>query len=207
MDAPRKDLHSQRAPGMRRIGDERDILVIELELEKEDVMKFKPVYEALHQFLGEEGFSHPQTGDDKIEDLYWERWNQSGAKEQHIWWRVHKNINKYIRYFVTIDWQTLNVTKAEVAYKNKKVSAEKIDCIVRIKCYLQWDYEDRFKESIGWKMKKVFFNKIYEEELKKHRKELERFALKAQRLVKSYFEMAGGEYPVMFQPAMGYKEP
>jgi hypothetical protein len=207
MDPLRKDLHVTSAPGMRRLGDDRDILVIELEVEKEDVMKFKPVYEALHQYLAEAGFMHPQTNDDKIEDLYWERWVPSGAKEQHIWWRVYKRINPYIRYFVTIDWQTLNVTKAEVAYKNKKVSGEKIDCIVRIKCYLQWDYENKFQESFAWKFKKIFFNKIYEEDLKKQKKELERFALGAQRLVKSYFEMTGGEFPTMFQPPLGYKEP
>ena len=193
---------------MRRIGDDRDIEVMVFELEKEDVMKFKPVYEALHVFLKEEGFSHPQTDNDLVEDLYWERWVPSGAKEQHIWWRVSKDINKYIRYFVEINWQTLNVTKAEVAYKNKKVSGERIDCIVRFRIYLQWDYHDLFKNSIGWKIKKTFFNRVYDEEIKAHKRELERFGLRCQRLIKYYFEMAGGEeQPVIFQPPMGYKEP
>jgi hypothetical protein len=194
-----------RAPGMRRIGDPRDIDVMAFELEKEDVMKFKPIYEALHQFLGEEGFAHPQSKNDQVEDLYWERWVPSGAKEQHIWWRVFKEINPYIRYYAEINWQTLNVTKAEVAYKNKKVSGERIDCIIRVRLFLQWDYHDRFKNSIGWKMKKVFFNRIYNEELQNQKHDLERFGLRMQRLVKYYFEMAGGEdHPVIFQPQMGW---
>jgi hypothetical protein len=192
---------------MRRIDDPRDLLVMSWELEKEEVIKFKPIYEALHQFLGEEGFTHYATNDEKVEDLYWERWVPSGAKEQHIWWRVAKTINPYIRYFVTLDFQTLLATKAEVAYKGKKVSAEKIDMIVRLRCYLQWDYENKFQDSIAWKVKKAFFNKIYQEEYKKYKEDLERFSWKAHRLTKSLFEMAGGEQaPAVFQPPMGYKE-
>lgn len=199
-----------KAPGMRRMGDPRDYLVTEFELEKEDVMKLKPIYEALHQFLAEEGFTHPHTKNMEIEDLFWERWVPSGAKEQHIWWRVFKNPDqsKYIRYFIEINWQTLNVTKAEVAYKNKKVSAERTDCIIRFKLILQWDYDDLFEKSIGGKMKKMFFSKIYAEEVQKHKEEMLRLGNKLSRLVKYYFEMAGGEeQPVIFQPPMGYKEP
>jgi hypothetical protein len=194
--------------GMRRIGDARDISVIELELEKEDVLKLKPIYEAFHTFLIEEGYEHPVGGDEKIEDLYWERWVPSGAKEQHIWWRVKKDINKYIRYYIQIDWQTLNATKAEVAYKGKKVSGlEKTDVIVRIKCFLQWDMNNLFKDSMVWKFKKAFFNKLYNEEIKKHKQDLERFALKMSDFLKTYFEMTGADYPTTFHPKMGYKEP
>jgi hypothetical protein len=192
---------------MLRIGDSRDIEVLKFELEKEDVMKFKPLYEAMHMFLIEEGFSHPFTGDEKVEDLYWERWTPSGAKEQHIWWRVKKDINDYIRYFIKIDFQTLNVNKAEVAYKNKKVNAEKIDCIVRVTCYLQWDIKDKFKKSIAWQVRKAFFNRMYNEEIEARKLDLQGLGLKFQRLIKQYFEMTSeGEVPVVFQPPMGYKD-
>lgn len=197
-----------KAPGMLRIGDSRDIPVLEFELEKEDVMKFKPLYEALHQFLAEEGFTHPQTKDDRIEDLYWERWIPSGAKEQHVWWRVHKEINPYVRYFVAIHQQTLNVTKAEVAYKTKKVNAERIDYIIRIKFWLQWDYHNKFENSLAWKMKRIFLNQIYDAELKQRKKDLEDFGMRMKALIKYYFEMtAERDYPVQLHPPMGYKEP
>jgi hypothetical protein len=200
-------LRAAKSNGMLRIGDSRDINVLSFELEKDDIMKFKPLYEAMHMFLSEEGFTHPFTGDDKFEDLYWERWTQAPAKEQHFWWRVKKDINDYIRYFLSINIQTLYVTKTEVAYKNKKVSAEKMDIIVRVSCVLQWDINDKFQDSLGWKLRKMFFNHIYRDEIEARKTDLYNFGMKLQRLIKQYFEMTSeGEHPVLFQPPMGYKE-
>lgn len=193
--------------GLQRMGDPRDIKVLDYELEKEDVLKLKPIYEAFHTFLIEEGYEHPVGNDEKIEDLYWERWVPSGAKEQHIWWRVKKDINDYVRYYFQIDWQTLNATKAEVAYKGRKVGGlEKTDVIIRVKAYLQWDYKDKFQKSMVWKFKKAFFNKMYNEEIKKHKQEIERFAERMSKFLKTYFEMSTGDYPTTFYPVMGYKE-
>ncbi|HIH23973.1 TPA: hypothetical protein HA251_02970 [Candidatus Woesearchaeota archaeon] len=199
-------MRTEKTNGMLRIGDDRDIAVMNFELEKEDIMKFKPLYEAMHMFLMEEGYSHPLTNDDKVEDLYWERWTPSGAKEQHIWWRVKKDINPYIRYFVAINFQTLNITKAETAWKNKKINAEKIDCIVRVSCVLQWDMKNKFQKSIAWRFRKAFFNRVYQEEIEARKNDLNNFGMKFQRLIKQYFEMTSeGEYPKIHQDPMGYK--
>jgi hypothetical protein len=193
-------------PGMLRFGDSRDMQFVGWELEKEDVMKLKPIYEALYMFLRDEGFEHPFGGEP--EDLYWERWVPSGAKEQHIWWRVRKDINRYIRYFMHIDFQTLNVTKAEVAWKNKKVSGEKIDLIIRVKIWLQWDVENLFQDSFAWQFKKMFFNRMYVQEQEQHRLNILQLSGRIQRLIRHYFEMAADDehLPIM-QPVMGYKEP
>jgi hypothetical protein len=199
---------SPTAPGKLRKDDpERDILVVKFELEREDIMKFKPLYEATYTWLQDEGFAHPNTKDDKIEEMYWERWTPSGAKEQHIWWRADKNPNQYVRYFLMINWQTLNVTKAEVAYKNKKVNAEKIDLIIRVEFWLQWDYKDLFKNSLAWQFRKIFFNKLYAQELEDHKNQLRETATKLHRLMRTYFEMTmEGDYPVQLFPPMGYKD-
>ncbi|MBR9700466.1 hypothetical protein GOV11_01210 [Candidatus Woesearchaeota archaeon] len=194
--------------GMRRMGDERDIVVVGYEVEKEGIIKFKPVYEAIWTFMKEKGYSHPITGSENIEDLYWERWMPAGHKEQHIWWRFRKDINKYIGYFVQINWQTLLVSPREVAHKGKKVNAEFIDCIVRFEFILQFDRHDLFKRSLGWKMKRLFFHKIYKDELNKHKQELYDFAMELQRLLKHLFEMQSDiPAPTNFMPPMGYKEP
>jgi hypothetical protein len=197
------------APGMLRVGDPRDFKVAEFELEKEDVMKFKPLYEALAGFLQEEGFGHAKTGDLFWEDLYWERWTPSGAKEQHMWWRLaKKDSNPYIRYFVSVSFQTLNVTKAEVAYKNKKVNAEKTDLIIRVGCWMQWDYDDKFKNSMFGSFDKVFREHFYGAEWMQKWKDYERFSWRMQRLIRGFLEMAMDEpQPVSFTPPMGFKEP
>jgi hypothetical protein len=196
-----------KCKGYRRFNDSRDMEIMSFELEKEDVMKLKPIYEALHQFLTEEGYGHAIDGGDKVEDLYWERWTPTGAKEQHIWWRLKKDVNPYIRYFIQLNFQSLNVTKAEVAYKNKKMNLEKMDLIIRGALILQWDVDDKFKDSILWKMRKVFFHKLYEEEIQQKKDDFAQFGLRLQRLIKGYFEMAtDAQHPKIFQPPMGYKE-
>jgi hypothetical protein len=198
--------NKNKAPGLRRIGDPRDILVASLELEREDVMKLKPIIETIYWFFIEEGYSHPQSGDDRIEDLYWERWTPSGAKEQHIWWRLQKRVNKYIRYYFEVNFQTLNVTKAEIAYNEKKVSGEKIDLIIRVKCWLQWDYNNLFEESWVMRMKKTFFNKMYKEEIEQKKSDLESFAAKLDRAIKGWMDMDHTQPPTFF-PRMGYQQP
>ncbi len=200
-------LRTAKSNGMLRIGDPRDIQVASFEIEREDNLKFKPIYEALHDFLYELGFKHPHSKDDKFEDLYWERWVPSGAKEQHIWWRMRRDINPYIRYFIELNYQTLNVTKNEVAYKNKKVNLEKNDLILRLRAFVQWDVEDRF-ETLGGKIKKVFFHRVYMDELEQHKVELQRTVQRIQGLIKGFAEQSH-DLPVEpnFQPAMGYKDP
>ena len=193
---------------MLRIGDDRDIQVAQFEIEREDVLKFKPLYEALHDQLYELGFTHPHSNDDKFEDLYWERWTPAGAKEQHIWWRMRKDINPYIRYFIELNYQTLNATKTEVPYKNKKATVEKIDLILRLRAFLQWDIEDRFENSVAGRLKKLFFNRLYVDEIEQHKIDLLQLVEKIRGLIKGFVEQTH-ETPVdpNFQPVMGYKEP
>ena len=195
--------------GMLRIGDNRDVKVFEFEVEREGVMKFKPIYEALHAYLIERGWSHPQSGDEKIEDLYWERWMPQGHKEQHIWWRAKKDINKYIRYFIALNYQTLLVSPADVQHKGKKMKkVEFHDTIIRVQMWLQFDINDLFKNSFAWKFKKVFFSKIYSDEIDEHTSELHEKGLSLQRTIKHLLEMqADKEASRLFEPPMGYKEP
>ncbi len=192
--------------GIRRFGDPRDIEVSSFEIEKEDVMKFKPLYEALYLFLQEEKYKHPVFGEP--EELYWERWTPTGAKEQHFWWRLSKDSAKpYIRYLLVLNMQTLNVTKEEVAYKNKKVKGEKTDLIIRGTVFVQWDIKDEFRNSWAWRFRQMFFNNLYKDEIEFHKNEARAFSLKLQRLFKQYLEMtADSEIPQLFQPPLGYKE-
>lgn len=194
--------------GVRRIGDERDIQILKYEVEKEGILKFKPIYTAIHTFMTENGYTHPQTGSDKPEDLYWERWVPQGHKEQHVWWRLKKDVNPYIRYFFEINFQTLLAKPSEVAYKGKKVSAEFIDMNVKVEAVLQVDINDTFENSFVGKMKKTFFHKVYKDEVNQHKTDLYNFAMNLQRLVKHMFEMQSDKNaPVNFEPVLGYKEP
>lgn len=205
--AERWQTRAAKTNGMLRVGDKRDIKVFDGEVEKESVMKLKPIYEALHEFLMEEGYAHPQSGDDIFEDLYWERHVPQGFKEQHIWWRATKDINKMIRYFVQLDYQTILVEPAEVAYKGKKKKLEKVDLIIRIKCYVQFDPEDILNKSMWGSFKRMFFNKLYHQEVLYHQGEMKEFAMRLQRLCKGFMEMqTDKEHPRIFHKPLGYKD-
>jgi|GEM_PF-6210474 len=193
---------------MLRIGDKRDILVREFELEEDDLVKFKPMYESAFFFFTEEGFRHPQDGTDKIEDFYWERWTPTGAKEQHVWWRMYKDITPVIRWFVIVNFQTLNMTKKETQWKGKKIDGEKTDVVIRVKCYIQFDINDTLKNSVVWKIRRTFFNKIYYNEMEQAKENLKKFSVKIERFFKQYLEMIPDqEAPVDFWAPRGYKEP
>lgn len=201
-------MRTETSNGTLRLGDPRDVKIMEFEVEREGIIKFKPIYEALFNFFFEKGFRHPQDGGDKIEDLYWERWMPQGHKEQHIWWRLRKQINPYIHYYVQFDYQTLLVSPAETQHQGKKVKkVEFTDLICRVKIYLQFDLDNKFQKSLAWKLKKTFFNKIYKDEIDQHKSELYNFGMELNRLLKHLLEMqADKPQPEQFEPKMGYKE-
>jgi hypothetical protein len=192
---------------IRRFGDPRDIKVNEWLLENETIQILKPTYRAVHDFLRERGWAHPLSGDEVCEDLYWERWNHVGQKEQWIWWRWKLDINDYIRYLVVLDWQTLYVTEAETVYKGKKVKAESINLKLYAKFYLQFDIFDRFKNSIGWKLKKMFFNRMYIQEINQQKEEIMDFSLKLKLLTKGLMTLEReGEWPASQYGPLGYAQ-
>jgi hypothetical protein len=196
--------------GIRRIGDPRDILVTSWELENETIQVFKPMYRALHDYLKENGWEHPLSGDDVIEDLYWERWGPSGLKEQWAWWRCAQDKNQYVRWLVLLEWQTLFVKADQaITYKGKKApgKVERINLKCMATFYLQFDINDLFKNSIAWKFKKAFFNRMYIQEMEQHRSDLYERAHKIEALVKRLMVLESDwDHPVLQYGPFGYAD-
>jgi len=167
------------------------------------------MYRAIHDYFIENGFSHPLSGDDKFEDLYWERIRPNGDKEQWVWWRLAYDHNRYIRWLVIFDFQTLFIKKRELAYKGKKVGGlvEVNNLKMIAKFYIQFDYYDLFKNSLAWKFKRVFFNRMYKQEIEQHKEELHTFALKLNRVCKSLMAMTTDEeWPAQQYGKLGYAD-
>lgn len=196
---------------IRRVGDDRDLLITQWKLENETEQIFKPIYRGIYDYLNENGWTHPLTDENLFEDLYWERWNpHDGMKEQWIWWRFKSDVNEYIRYLVLFEWQTLFVVPRDFTYKGKKPRGlkERINLILHAKFYLQFDINDKFKNSLAWKFKKAFFNRMYQQELEQHKEEVNTFALKLQRICKSYLALEKDEeWPVTQYGPLGYGDP
>lgn len=196
--------------GMLRPGDSRDILVTEWEIEKETIMFFKMIYRQIWEYLKEsEIYFHPQSGDMIIEDLYWERWEPSGEKSQWIWWRFLIGTgNPFLHGFCSWDYQTLYVRDKDKAYKGKKVPQSAItDLFIRAKFYLQFDRDDKFKNSIVWKFRRAFFNRIYYQEIQQIKSTIYQHAMDLNRLCKGILEAeADREWTTTSYGKLGYKE-
>lgn len=197
--------------GFLRPGDSRDILVAKFEIEKDHFLKMKPLYEALHNDMAEDGWQDPVSGDDKFESLYWERTLANGFKEHHVWWRaVNYPMGKdgYFRYAAKIDIQTLAARSGEIAYKGKKKTLDRVDFIMRFWFWVQWDPHDKFKNSIVKNFQQKFMRHIYKNEIEQQWQNLYNYSIKIQKFVKTYLDMETGvEDQRLFHPEGGYKDP
>jgi hypothetical protein len=176
-----------------RPGNSLDKPVAKFEIEHEEVFHMKNLYKRIHEWLEDEGFVSTDAGDDKIETLYWERGFPDGsAVEHHIWWRavnVPKS-NKYYRYFLKINYQTLKMKKIEIMHKGQKFSTNKGDVILRIESWLQLDYNDNWKKtSITRRFERWFTERFYKENIESYKRDLYRLSYRLHTAIKQYLEL------------------
>jgi len=196
--------------GFLRPGDDRDIFVCTFEIEKDHFMMIKPLYEALHHNLTDDGWKDPVSSDDKFESLYWERVRENGMKEHHMWWRIVKEPphgSDFVRYAIKVDFQTIAVTAAEIPYKGKKAKVDRADLIIRFWFWVQWDWKDKFKKSIVKSLQQTFKKQLYKDEMDQHWGDLNNYAQELRTFCKDYLDMEeAGERPRQFHPEGGYKD-
>jgi len=190
-----------------RPGDHRDILATKFEIEHEEVFHLKNLYKLVHEWLEDEGFEAVDTGDDKIETLYLDRTKADGSKEHHIWWRCIQvpRGNNYYRYFLKIDWQTLNMRKIEIMHKGHKFKTNKGDVIIRVEAWLQLDYKEKWmKNPLLRIFERWFRERFYLENIKKYRDDLYLTAFRLHQTVKQYLELkAPTDWGRPFHPVRG----
>lgn len=199
--------------GFLRPGDKRDIFIHTFELEKVSLYKVKPLYEALHNLLADDGWQDPRGGAN-FEDLYWESINGQGMKDIHVWWRMikfprHSNPSSKhpnFRYALKIDFQGLAITKAEMAYEGKKKKVENADFVIRFWMWVQFDWQDKIKNSIFKNFSGFIQNRLMKKEVKYHKDWLYNYGEKLRGIAKDYLEMEeAGERPRLFHPEGGFK--
>jgi len=175
-----------------RPGDSRDILATKFEIENEEVFHLKNLYKLVHEWLVDEGFNSVDDDADKFETLYLDRMKESGEKEHHIWWRTIQipRSNKYYRYFLKIDWQTLCMKKIEIMHKGQKFSTNKGDVILRVEAWLQLDYDDEWKNSkLLTFFDRWFRERFYLEKIKSYKQDLYLTAFRLHTAIKQYLQL------------------
>jgi hypothetical protein len=183
------------------------IEVAEFEIEHEDVFHLKNIYKLIHDWFGLYNFSAIDTNDERIETLYFERVLGNGLLEHHIWWRAH-NIpkkNKYYKYFLKLDFQTLNMGKHEVTHKGVKVKTNKGNLILRCRSYVLLDYKMEWRNHPILRLFEGFFIKrIYKNQVDFLRSDLWIKTYKLHDVIKQYMQLKTSTVmPEPFHPELG----
>lgn len=162
------------------------------EIEHEDVLHLKNLYKLAHNWLMTHNFKSIDFDDDKIETLYFEKVNANGNKEHHIWWRTHHipDGSKYFKYFLKLDFQTLNMGKQETVYKGNKLKSNMGDVIMRCESYLMIDYKRLWRDHPIMKyFYKQFLIYVYRNQIDYYKTDLWIKTYKLQDVIKQYLNL------------------
>lgn len=187
-----------------------DILVSQMEIENEDTFHMKNLYKMIHDWLLEEGFVDQFDDTENPEIFYLERILGTGLKEHRIWWRVlrypgGKASSGYYRYFLKIDFLTLNMKSIEVMHQGHKMKTDRGDCIIKIWAWLQLDYDKKWRNSdFLMRFDKLFRNRIYKAQIEAYKVDLYKTTYRLQNVIKQYLKLKTiYEMPKPFHPAKG----
>jgi len=185
------------------------------EIEKEDLFHLKNLYKmiqewlALNQFysVDSDNVIDPKTRDTNIETLYFQRILPEGSSEHHIWWRTHKipRGNNYYKYYMKLDFQTLNMKSKEITVRGQKIKSNFGDVIIRCKCSLVLDYKKEWRNH--WFLKhvqKLFLQYIYKKRVDYLKMDVWVTTYKLQDVIKQYLSMKTPyDMPRSFHPEGG----
>lgn len=199
---------AKKIPLGLRPGDERDIMVAKFEIENEQTFQFKQLYKIMYEWLLEEGWDDQYLpGNENFEHLYLEKTLPDGAQEHLIWWRcqfVPYN-NRYYRYVMHIDFQTVHMAKAQVMHKGHKFKTYEGDLILRVESHLQLDYRDEWQKH--WLLNQFdrpFRTRIYKKNIDSYKKDLYNTTYRFQNMIKTFLQLKTSfEGAEPFHPRLG----
>ena len=187
----------------------KDIRVAKFTVENEDTFHMKNLYKLIHDWLDEEGFRDMYGSRDNPEIFYLERLLGTGAKEHRIRWRCLKNprSSSYYRYFMKVDFTTINMKSIEVMHQGYKMKTDTGDCIIDIEAWIQLDYDNKWPNTPFLKSKLIenlFRNRIYKEQIESAKVDLYKSAYRLQNIIKQYLKLRTlYEMPKPFHPEKG----
>ena len=185
---------------MIRHNDSRDILVTRFEIDVEDTFHFKNLYKMIFNWMPTEGFI--SAGGKQPEVYYWERRFANGASEHQIWWRFMKvpDNNSYYRFYLKVDFQSLNMQGAETTYDSKKVKTNKGEVIIRVQAWLQLDLNNEWEKAPLLKyFERMFRNRIHLQQIEQYKATLEGMTERLRNNIKQYLELQ-----MPYQPQKGF---
>jgi len=160
------------------------------EIEYEDVFSLQNLYDQIYQWIIENGFTSVETNDDQFESLYQHRISNDGSVEHRIWWRVDMESDRadYFKYFLKIDFRTINMSTVQVEHKGKQVEANKGDVIIRVEAWLLLDANRTWRDS-PWAFLHKFFRTRYQKQINQEEAMLFGLSSDLQGTIKNFLDL------------------
>ena len=152
---------------------------------------YKPLYEMLHDWLLEYGYTDDFGTDKYMETLYSIEENPGGDLI-NIWWRLVKKDtgNSRITYHLNFEYLGIAVNDTEVKLQDKTIKAQKGELNFFINAWVELDYGNEWDNSPILKFFTEFFKKrVWKKEMEMHKKLLYQEVYKFQGVMKQYFDM------------------
>lgn len=182
--------------------------VVNWEIEHEDVFHLKNLYKYMHKWLIEKKYLSVDGDKEKFETLYFHKVLNNGNVEHHIWWRVQKTPDKnpYLKYFVRLDFQTLNMAKHKTDGRGVKgLGTNKGDLIIRCTGWLMLDYDRSWRDNKYFSIiHRMFLRRIYRKQVEYYESRLYGELYELQSMIKQYMNLKNPyERPKSFHPDLG----
>jgi len=161
-----------------------------------DIFDMKAFYEALHEWLLENGWQDLEERGaiikDHWESYYNEKVDRSGAKEIWIRWRTFKRPpdTEGINYYLDFDFHNVALVPTEIVKDGQKIKANKGELDLFIKAAIEEEYKGKFGKNKFLKyFQDIFSSRVYKKIFEQRKKELYQEAYTVQAFIKQWFKM------------------
>ncbi|MBI5391247.1 hypothetical protein HZB02_07190 [Candidatus Woesearchaeota archaeon] len=158
------------------------------------VFHFKTFYRMLYHMMREEEYGSMDGDDDKwgFEIFYYLRETQARGRDNHIWWRLQKQIknNSYYRRRLNIDIKTLNIKDIEVMQHGIKYQTQQGEIEVEVTAILELDWKKQWRDH--WFLKNIeewYWRGMGRHDFERHRIRLYREAHRFQHKMKMFLQL------------------
>jgi len=159
-----------------------------------DVFRLKSLYEMMHEWVLEEGFTdYNEDKSDSFETFYWERRKPgTSGKDYNIWWRLRKKPegHRWWTYDLNVDFIGLHIEDSEVMHEGKKIKVNKGEIDIFITPTLHLDIDDEWSEGhLFDSFTKPFRLRMLKKDFSFHKTELESTAARFQSAIKDFLDL------------------
>ena len=135
-----------------------------MRIKYKDIFSFNEFFNAMHEWLMEQGWEAHDGDLDHWETLYTEKVDRNGLKEHLIRWRLRKKPanSTYLMYYLDIDFHTVALGSTEIVRGNQKIKADKGELELTITAFTQEIFRREFEKSPLLKfITSLFSKRIY----------------------------------------------